>query len=602
MTSHAINPADAPELGKYRLIAKLARGGMGDVYLAVAQGPGGFHKLLAVKEMRPEFVSDDRYVTMFLEEARLAARLHHPNVVQTNEVGTDCGRHYMTMEYLDGRSLYRVCKQFSKKRGELPLGAHLRVIAEALLGLHYAHELCGFDGDPLGIVHRDVSPLNVFVTFDGQAKVLDFGIAKSVDSSLETQAGILKGRLAYMAPEQACASPVDRRADVYAAGVMIWEAAAGRRVWPGMGDVEIYTRILAEGPPKLLSVCPDAPPDLAAVCDRAMARRPEDRYRSAAALLEDLDRHIQKRDDAVSMRELGAMVSAAFEEERRQMNGTIEEALITLRAGPQSGVISTRTTEGSVSRDPARASVVRDELANLASLLSATPSRTASGRAAEAGPPPQPYRSYRPPLPTLADGSARARRRKKRRSVATVLALGFAAIASVGAGVIVLRSGPAGLFATVAGPAAAVVGAVGGNSSEGAGAATGSAPAPAPAPATPTSTSTSTSTPTPTPTATPATATLTPTPRATGSGTVPGTASATSNGLTPATARASSSAHAAAPAASAPSKATRPADPVAPAQSPAPSPAPAAPRPEVDPSGGRAPLHPIVTSNPYGAQ
>ncbi|MGH7437229.1 MAG: serine/threonine protein kinase, partial [Polyangiaceae bacterium] len=460
MTSHAINPAEAPELGKYRLIAKLARGGMGDVYLAVAQGPGGFHKLVAVKEMRPEFVNDERYVTMFLEEARLAARLHHPNIVQTNEVGTDCGRHYMTMEYLDGRSLYRVCKQLAKGGKGLPVGAHLRVIAEALIGLQYAHDLCGFDGDPLGIVHRDISPLNVFVTFDGQAKVLDFGIAKSVDSSLETQAGILKGRLAYMAPEQACASPVDRRADVYAAGVMIWEAAAGRRLWPGMSDLEIYTRTIGEGAPSLRSVCPDAPRDLAAVCDKAMARRPEDRYPSAAALLDDLDRHLRQRDDAVSMRELAALASGGFEEERRRMNATIEEALIALRAGPQSGVMSTRTTEGSVSRDPARVSVIRDELANLASLLSATPSKevgAAGAVEAQAGADrsSQPFRSfrppsYRPPAPTLADGSARARRRKKRRSAVTVLALGIAAIASVAAGVILLRSGPQGLFATAA--------------------------------------------------------------------------------------------------------------------------------------------------------
>jgi serine/threonine protein kinase len=608
MTSHAINPADAPELGKYRLIAKLARGGMGDVYLAVAQGPGGFHKLLAVKEMRPEFVSDERYVTMFLEEARLAARLHHPNIVQTNEVGTDGGRHYMTMEYLDGRSLYRVGKQFAKKRGGLPLGAHLRVIAEALLGLHYAHELCGFDGDPLGIVHRDVSPLNVFVTFDGQAKVLDFGIAKSVDSSIETQAGILKGRLAYMAPEQACASPVDRRADVYAAGVVIWEAVAGRRLWPGMGDVEIYTRTIGEGPPALLSVCPTAPPELAAVCDRAMARRPEDRYPSAAALLEDLDRHLRKRDDSVSMRELGAMVSAAFEDERRQMNATIEEALIALRAGPQSGVMSTRTTEGSVSRDPARVSIIRDELANLASLLSATPSRPASAQGAsrddrdDRDRPLQPFRSYRPPVPTLVEGSARARRRKKRRSAATVLALGFAAIASVGAGMIMLRSGRAGLYATVAAPAAAAVGAVQGNAREGAAGGAGLVPA--------TAIPTATAAPSPSSTPTPI---LTGPARAAGFAPGTGVATGGGNGATQSAARPAASAHAAAPAGSA-APGARPArpDPArgsagstegAPTPSPVAFPATsaAAPRPEGDPSGGHAPLHPIVTSNPYGA-
>jgi serine/threonine-protein kinase len=144
-----------------------------------------------------------------------------PNIVQTNEVGSEDGRHFIVMEYLDGRTLHRIVRAFMDQGG-FPLGAHLAVLAEALHGLHYAHELCGFDGQPLGIVHRDVSPNNVFVTFDGAVKVLDFGIAKAVDSSLITRTGVLKGRVAYMAPEQACGYKVDRRADIYAAGVMLW--------------------------------------------------------------------------------------------------------------------------------------------------------------------------------------------------------------------------------------------------------------------------------------------------------------------------------------------------------------------------------------------
>ena len=191
---------------------------MGIVHLAASHGPGGFNKLLVVKELKPELSRDDTYVSMFLDEARLAARLAHPNIVQTIEVGSEGSRHYMVMEFLDGRSLHRTIRRF-RDHGGLPLGAHLRVIAESLLGLHHAHELVDFDGQPLDIVHRDVSPLNVFVTFDGQTKVIDFGIAKSVDSSLETKTGILKGRVAYMAPEQAWGQEVDRRADVYSAGV-----------------------------------------------------------------------------------------------------------------------------------------------------------------------------------------------------------------------------------------------------------------------------------------------------------------------------------------------------------------------------------------------
>jgi serine/threonine protein kinase len=338
-----------PEIGKYHLIAELARGGMGVVYLAAAQGPGGFNKLLVIKELRPEMAQDDSYVSMFLDEARLAAQLSHRNIVQTLEVGSEAGRHFMVMEFLDGRSLHRITRRFSE-RGAFPVGAHLRVIAESLLGLHYAHELKGYDGEPMGIVHRDVSPLNVMVTFDGQVKVLDFGIAKSVESTLETKTGILKGRVAYMAPEQAWGQPVDRRADVYAAGVMIWEAVAGQRLWAGKNDVEILARHLREGAPSLSSVVPGVAPDLDALCARAMSRDAADRQPSAAALLDELEAHLVSRADAMSMRDVGGLVSAVFAEERRRMSGIIEEKLHRVRNSPSSGVMP--TLEGRIRGTP----------------------------------------------------------------------------------------------------------------------------------------------------------------------------------------------------------------------------------------------------------
>jgi serine/threonine protein kinase len=337
-TSKAYELAMSPDIGKYHLVAELARGGMGNVYLAASQGPGGFSKLLVVKELKPELCDDETYVTMFLEEARLAARLIHPNIVQTNEVGSHGTRHYMVMEYLDGRSLHRIAKRLG---GRLPIGAHLRAISEALLGLHYAHELREFDGEPFGIVHRDVSPLNIFVTFNGQAKVLDFGIAKAADSSLETKLGVLKGRVAYMAPEQAKGTKVDRRADIYSVGVMLWEAAARRRLWPGMSEIEILTRLLGDGPPTLRTVQPDAPEDLERICARAMAVRREDRYATAADLLHDLEAHLARRDDTMSMRDVGVLVAQAFADERQKVNGIIEETLKRVRGGPRSGVMPT---------------------------------------------------------------------------------------------------------------------------------------------------------------------------------------------------------------------------------------------------------------------
>jgi serine/threonine-protein kinase len=163
----------------------------------------------------------------------------------------------------------------------------------------------------------------VFVTFEGQTKVIDFGIAKAVDSSLETQTGVLKGRVAYMAPEQAWGVKADRRADIYSAGVMLWEAVAGRRLWPGMSDVEILTRVLLRGAPRLRTVCPGVSADLEAICERATAKQRDRRYATAAELHADLEAHLASRSDQMSMREIGALVSRAFADERRKMNAVI---------------------------------------------------------------------------------------------------------------------------------------------------------------------------------------------------------------------------------------------------------------------------------------
>ena len=205
---------------------------MAVVHLAVMHAQAGFNKLLVIKQIHERFTVDPEVLGMFLDEARLAARLSHPNVVQTNEVGQDGERHFLTMEYLDGQPLNRVLWRM-KDRGGLPLGLHLRVLADVLAGLHYAHELVDYDGSPLGVVHRDVTPHNVFVTYDGAVKVVDFGIAKARDALTHTKVGIIKGKIAYMAPEQARGETVDRRADVFAVGVMLWEAVTGTRPWKG---------------------------------------------------------------------------------------------------------------------------------------------------------------------------------------------------------------------------------------------------------------------------------------------------------------------------------------------------------------------------------
>ncbi|HEX6240152.1 MAG TPA: serine/threonine-protein kinase, partial [Polyangiales bacterium] len=219
--------AQPRSLGNYNLLASLATGGMAKVYLALRAGPAGFNKLLVVKVLRddgPGGVEDG--LSMFWDEARLAAQLVHPNIVHTYEVGENQGEYFLAMEYLDGQS-YRAVSKRAAGRGPLSLAEHLRILSESARGLHYAHQLKDFSGQPLGVVHRDVSPQNIFVTYDGQVKVLDFGIAKTRDAEHKTQVGVIKGKIDYMAPEQLRGSELDGRADVFALGVMLWEAISG---------------------------------------------------------------------------------------------------------------------------------------------------------------------------------------------------------------------------------------------------------------------------------------------------------------------------------------------------------------------------------------
>jgi serine/threonine protein kinase len=310
---------------KVRPIAELGRGGMAEVCLAVAQGPAGFHKLMVLKKVRPELADDPEFLTMFLDEARIAARLNHPNVVQTYEVGDAGGRYFIAMEYLDGQPLHRILARVGPQR--FPLSMQIRIIIEALAGLHYAHELTDFDGAPLDIVHRDATPHNVFVTYEGQIKVVDFGIAKSAGALCQTALGVLKGKVPYMAPEQARGEPVDRRTDIFTIGVVLWEAITGDRMWKGMGDVPIIGNLSEGRIPALSSVQQSLDPWLSRICLRAIAPAPEDRYATAAALQHELERWLDRRAERVTARDVGSFVAAQFIEDRAAIKALIEQHL-----------------------------------------------------------------------------------------------------------------------------------------------------------------------------------------------------------------------------------------------------------------------------------
>ena len=320
-------------VGKYQPLALLGQGGMANVYLATATGPGNFAKLIVLKELRSELASDPEFRAMFLDEARLAARLSHPNIVQTFEVVEDAaGAHVIVMEYLDGQPMNRLRSRL-QERGAAGVAAQIRILLDLLAGLQYAHELADFDGTPLKIVHRDVSPHNVFITYGGEVKLVDFGIAKAVDSASRTQTGEIKGKLSYMAPEQAMGSGVDRRADLFAVGIMLWEVLSGKRMWRGLQEVGIMHALAVGEIPKLSTVMPEASELACRIVDRALSKRPQDRYATAEEFRRELEAFAKLGDHQPTSREVGQMLFETFGEERKQIQAVIEERMRAVKLG-----------------------------------------------------------------------------------------------------------------------------------------------------------------------------------------------------------------------------------------------------------------------------
>ncbi len=302
----------AQSFGKYTLVAKLGRGGMAEVFLAFVAGPAGFRKPLVIKRILPDLAAEPRLVDMFFDEARLAARLSHPHVVQTYEVGVIDGSHFLAMEYLEGQPLNQVLRQAMRDGSRMPEELIVRVMVDVLDGLHYAHELRDFDGSKLGVVHRDISPQNIFVTYDGVVKVLDFGIAKAATQVVETRTGAIKGKYAYMAPEQAKATEIDCRADVWGSGVVLWEALVGRRLFKADTDFATLEHTLRGPIPPLTEAVPGSSPVLGDVLERALVRNRDSRYATAQAMREDLEDYLRSHDKQASRTELAAYMRELF--------------------------------------------------------------------------------------------------------------------------------------------------------------------------------------------------------------------------------------------------------------------------------------------------
>lgn len=265
-------------MGEYTVLRRVAIGGMAEIFLARKDGMSGFERLVVLKRILPEYAHNQEFVRMFLNEARIAATLHHSNVVQVYAIGEEQGQVFFAMEFLHGEDLSRVLSRAGQLGKPMELDATLSIVSAVCAGLHYAHERNGPDGKPLGIVHRDVSPHNVFVTYEGDIKLLDFGIAKASTSIGKTRTGVLKGKVAYMSPEQAYSQPVDRRSDIFCIGILLWELSTGRRLYRRRSELETLKALVDADAQRPSAVVSSYPLDLEAIVMKCLARDPNERW------------------------------------------------------------------------------------------------------------------------------------------------------------------------------------------------------------------------------------------------------------------------------------------------------------------------------------
>jgi len=310
-------------LGRYEVVGLLGRGGMATVYLARSAGEAGFSRLFAVKVLHPHLADEEGFVGMLHDEGKIAARLHHPNVVPIVDIGSQGDLHYVVMEYIEGCSLHAL---LAKNRDNRPPRLIVPVVLDALAGLHAAHTLTDDDGKPMNLVHRDVSPQNILLGIDGTAHVTDFGVARAESRITSTQPGQLKGKIAYMSPEQLRTGIVDRRSDVFSAGCLLWMALTGRRLFLGSTDVETMSNILGAVVPPPSTIGLQPPEAFDAICLKALERDAQKRWTSAAEMEEALREAAMKDGALGSRRELAEWVASAFGEELSARRAAVRAA------------------------------------------------------------------------------------------------------------------------------------------------------------------------------------------------------------------------------------------------------------------------------------
>ncbi len=383
--------AGGVSIGRYLLLREIARGGMGEIWLAHHLGPAGFERLVVLKRIITSPDDDPSMVSMFLDEARIVSQLHHPNVVQVSELGQDGGSYYLVMEYLAGQTLGRVARRLHERGTSMPLSLALEVVADAARGLGYAHRRKNADGRPLEIVHRDVSPQNIFVSYEGHTKVLDFGIASAAGRRTRTATGVLKGKVAYMSPEQALESVLSPQVDVFALGVMLFELVTNSRLYEGADDIVILGKLVSGDALPRASDRVRLDQRLDDLIATAMAWDPLDRFSDGEAMAEQLDDY--RKDLPVEQRTvlLRTAIREAFAEEIEQLPAF--QRVTQLTPSPQSNESLPSTGVPAMAPPPRRPMVwIRAAVFGVVALATAI-GVGAARRSQTAGVPPAPQPS-----------------------------------------------------------------------------------------------------------------------------------------------------------------------------------------------------------------
>jgi len=384
---------------QYQVLGHLATGGMAELYLARSVGLAGFERYVVLKRIMAEHSRNHRFVTMFLDEARLAAQLHHPNIAQVHDIGRVGDTYFFTMEYVHGENVRDLLQRVAALKRQIPIEHTLAVIGGAAAGLHYAHDKRGIDRQPLHIVHRDVSPSNLMVAYEGAVKLVDFGIAKAATRMTETRSGAVKGKVAYMSPEQCTGGALDRRSDIFSLGIILWEMLTMSRLFKHATDFETMSAIVngPVAPPS--SKRPEIPAALDQIVLRALAKHPDDRYQSAGELLAAIE--------GFAERERLSMSSMALARYLRDLFGERPEPWYEIEAaGELTSMVTIETTSADLAiameADPFDPqSTIRSFGAGRARKAGWQPSNAYAPLA-----PPLPGRTVREPTPSSLPGPA----------------------------------------------------------------------------------------------------------------------------------------------------------------------------------------------------